>query len=113
MKTMDEEYNRTTKKMADAVMEYASQFVARSFLDEYQRAESNLTNVFIPEDFDKRVYKKISQLPRRQRGWGKRLVRNIVVLFLTFFLLFCVGTTGVVLFSESLRSGLILTILGG
>ena len=87
MKTMDEEYNRTTKKMADAVMEYASQFVARSFLDEYQRAEQNLANVFIPEEFDKRVYKKISGLPRRQRGWRKRLARNIAILILTIFLL--------------------------
>ena len=113
MKTMDEEYNRTTKKMADAVMEYAAQFVARSYLDEYQRAEANLSNVFIPESFDKEIYKKISKLPRRQQGWGKRMIRNAVAAILTAFLIFCVGVTGVVFFSESLRSGLILTVLGG
>lgn len=113
MRTMDEEYNRTTKKMADAVMEYASQFVARGFLDEYMRADAARANVFVPESLDEAINQKISQLPRRQKGWIRRLVRKIALGILGVFVLFCVGITGFVLFSEPLRNDLILTIFGG
>ncbi len=83
MKTFDEEYKKTSQKMADIVLEYAAQFIAEDYLEEYRRAKKRPRTVSVPRELDDRLYQKIDKL-EKQEGYQrkfrhfKRTVRNIV-----------------------------------
>ncbi|WP_324824522.1 hypothetical protein [Sinanaerobacter sp. ZZT-01] len=83
MKTFDEEYKKTSQKMSDVVLEYAAQFIAEDYLEEYRRAKRRPRAVFIPRELDDRLYQKIDKLEKReiyQRKFRllKQTIRHIV-----------------------------------
>ena len=103
MRAFEDEYNQTTKKMADTVMEYAAQFVARGYLDEYKKAAEDPHGEFVPGKFDEMIYKKISKEMKWYSGRYPRLIKRTVLGVLTAVFICCLGLTIFAFATESIR----------
>lgn len=110
MKMFDEEYNRTTQKMADMVMEYASQYAARSYLDEYEKAEQDKNGAFVSHEFDEKMYKLILREVKWESGLIWRITAKVLKVIAGLLLFFCVIFTLYVLLNEPLREMLLSLI---
>lgn len=83
MKTFDEEYKKTSQKMADVVLEYAAQFIAEDYLEEYRRAKKRPHTIFVPKELDDKLYQKIDKLEKREISQRKlrlfkKAIKNII-----------------------------------
>lgn len=71
MAIFQEEYFNTTQKMGASVMEYAAQFIAQDFLEEYREAQEQKDGAYVPVTFDQEmdaVLKKGDAAMKRQGG---------------------------------------------
>lgn len=108
----DNEHNRTTQKMADTVMEYASQFVARGYLDEYDKAQKDTAGAYLSGEFDDNMYRLILKEVKWQSGRIWRITSKLVRLIVAVLLTFCVAFTAFVLLSPVMREALVSLIKG-
>lgn len=99
----DEEYNRTTQKMADTAMEYAAQFVARSYLDEYKKAADDVRGAFVPAQFDEKMYKRISKEARKASSPLLQKLKTGCRIAISFVFLLCLAFTIFIFAAEPLR----------
>lgn len=82
----DEEYRKTSQKMADVVLEYAAQFIAEDYLEEYRRAKKRPHMNFVPKELDDKLYDKIDKLEkqdifqRKMRNYKKKIKSTIFVI---------------------------------
>jgi hypothetical protein len=97
---------RTSEKMSDLVMEYVSQFIARDFLENYEKAAEEGREdytTYLPKEFDEKIYRKITRLIRKNTGQNRRIMGLVVGLFALFICSCCVAFTVMVLLNEGLR----------
>lgn len=77
MAIFHEEYFNTTEKMGDSVMEYAAQFIAQDFLEEYRSAQGQKNGAYVPVSFDQEmdpILKKGAAAVKRRSGKNLRTV---------------------------------------
>ena len=112
MATFDNEQEKTAGKMSDLVMEYASQFIARDYLESYERVmEDEERFEFVPAEFDDKIYKRIGKLIRKKTGYRFRVFRLVANLVLVLICASCIAFTALVLLTSTLRME-ILEMLG-
>ena len=107
---------KTSEKMSDLVMEYVSQFIARDFLETYERAaeEGRLeTASLLPAEFDDRIYKKITKLAKRRTGREIKPLRGLAFFAAAAVCLACVAFTAFVLLSGGLREEVLNIFFSG
>ena len=110
MATFGEEQEKTSGKMSDLVMEYVSQFIARDFLEAYERARSEERYEFVPAEFDEKIYKKISKLNRKKTGQNIKLIRLILLLAIAAVCAVCIFFTAMVLSNSMVRDEVLQTV---
>lgn len=112
MMNFDEEYNRTTQKMADTVMEYASQFVARGYLDDYEKAASDVAGAYLSKEFDDEMYKLILKEVKWRSGRIWRIGKKVLLALCGVLIVFCGAITMYVLLNGELREMLLAALKG-
>jgi len=103
MSTFNAEQIKTSEKMSDLVMEYVSQFIARDFLEVYERAGAESSGEFVPAEFDDKMYKKITKIIRKNTGHNIKMLRLAIFLFTMLICAVCVIFTVTVLMHDTLR----------
>ena len=107
MSAFSAEQIKTSEKMSDLVMEYASQYIAEDFLEVYEKASEKslaIPEVFVPPDFDEKIYKKIAGAVRRNTGRSTGALRSAVRFVAMAIGVLCAAFTAAVWASETLRS---------
>jgi len=107
----DQAQEKTAGKMSDLVMEYVSQYVAREYLEAYERVMTEERFDFVPGSFDDKIYKKISKHIRKKTGRNKKTLRSVLYFIISLICISCISFTVAVLMHESLRLE-ILSLLG-
>lgn len=100
MAIFQEEYFNTTEKMGASVMEYAAQFIAQDFLEEYRDAQEQKEGSYVPVAFDQEmdsVLKKGDAAVKRRGGRNLRTVLKGVALA-------WVGVTGLFFVASILKA---------
>lgn len=111
MASLDNEQEKTAGKMSDLVMEYVSQFIARDYLEAYERIVKEERCEFVPPEFDEKIYKKITKLIRKKTGYNIKLLRNLIYVIVALVCAACVAFTLFVMLSDAPRHE-ILTFIG-
>lgn len=104
MATFNAEQEKTSGKMSDLVMEYVSQFIARDYLEAYERAVKDERFEFVPSEFDESIYKKITKLARKNTKQNVRILRLIIFIAAALICAACVAFTIFVLSDGALRN---------
>jgi len=102
---------KTAGKMSDLVMESVSQFIARDYLEAYDRIMKEERYEFVPAEFDDKIYKKIGNLIRKKTGYSNSLFRKTMKVIAAAISLSCIGFTVAVLANDVLRQE-IFSIVG-
>jgi len=110
MSTFNAEQMKTSEKMSDLVMEHVSQFIARDFLDAYEKAGAKNSKEFVPSEFDDKIYKKITRIAKKNTGHSLKTLRLAIFLFAALTGALCVLFTAAVLMHDGLRSEIISII---
>ena len=114
MSAFDTEQMRTSEKISDMVMEYVSQFIARDFHEFYERAcdgGAADTTPVIPEEFDEKIYKKITKLIKKRTGYNVRAVRLIFGFTAVAVCIICIVFTVMTLMNCVLRTEILDMVL--
>ena len=107
MSTFNAEQIKTSEKMSDLVMEYVSQFIARDFLEVYERVGAESSGEFVPAEFDDKMYKKITKIIRKNTGQNIKTLRFVIFLFTIVVCALCVIFTVMVLMHDMLRGEIV------
>jgi len=110
MSIFNAEQIETSEKMSDLVMEHVSQFVARDFLEAYERAGAKNSKDFVPSEFDDKIYKKITKIVRKKTGHNIKTLRLAMFLFASLISALCILFTVMVLMHDGLRNEIISII---
>jgi hypothetical protein len=97
--------------MSDLVMEYVSQFIARDFLEAYEKASGSSPKEFVPPEFDDIIYKKITKAIRKNMGQNIKTLRFIMFLAAALICTLSITFTALVLLQDTLRSEIFDIIL--
>ena len=103
MASFDHIKEKTAGKMSDLVMEYVSQFIARDYLEAYERAIKEARCEFVPPEFDEKIYKKITKLVRKKTGYHIKVFRIIVYVIAAVLCALSILFTAFVLTDSALR----------
>ena len=103
MASFDHTKEKTAGKMADLVMEYVSQFIARDYLEAYERTMNEERYEFVPSEFDEKIYKTITKLIRKKTRYKLKILRNIAGAVIAFLCILCVAFTIFVMLNSPLR----------
>lgn len=104
MATFNAQQEKTSGKMADLVMEYVSQFIARDYLEAYEQANRDERDEFVPAGFDEAVYKGITKLVRKTTKQNVKIIRFIIFLTMGLICAACIAFTIFVLSDSALRN---------
>jgi len=103
MASFENEQGKTAGKMSDLVMESISQYIARDFLEAYEKGQKEDIYEYAPAEFDEKIYKKIAKLMRKKTGSSKKLFRKTALIIAAAVSLFCIAFTIAVLSNNALR----------
>jgi len=103
MASFDQEQMKTAGKMSDLIMETVSQFIARDYLEAYEKVIREERFDFVPAEFDDKVYKKIAKQVRKKTGPDKKIFRLVLKIFAAAISVSCIAFTIAVLANEALR----------
>lgn len=78
MAVFKEEYFKSTEKMADAVMEYAAQFIAQDYLEEYKKADEDTAGDFVPVLFDAEMEPILKKAAARSGGYRLKALKRVM-----------------------------------
>jgi len=109
MASFDQEKMKTAGKMSDLVMETASQFIARDFLEAYERVLREERFDFVPAEFDDKIYKKIAKSIRKKTETKINLFRLMVKIIVAAVCVSSLAFTIAVLLNETLRHEIFTT----
>ena len=111
MSTFNAEQIKTSEKMSDLVMEYVSLFIARDFLETYEKANETGHEQFVPPEFDEKIYKKIAKTVRKTTGQNAKVVRKGFSILISAIGVLCAVFTAFVMLHESMRNEVIAAVL--
>jgi len=80
MASFIEEKYKISEKMADLVMEYASWYLAREYLEAYENAKDDALGEFVPAAFDDKIYKRVLRQMKIKTGRSSRAFRILRIL---------------------------------
>ena len=103
MASFDIEQEKTAGKMSDLVMENVSQFIARDYLEAYERVMKEERFEFVPSEFDEKIYKKITRLIRKKTGYTNKIFRFIIYIIVALICAACIAFTLFVMINGALR----------
>jgi hypothetical protein len=110
MTAFDIEQIKTSGKMADLVMEYVSQFIARDYFEAYERATEtgkDALPLLTPIEYDEKIYKKLTKLVKNNTRYKTKPLRSALKFFTALLCVFCLAFTLFVLSNDALRGGVI------
>lgn len=109
MATFDEESRRTTQKLSDVALEYAAQFIAEEYLEEYGKSHRKRRPLIVPKSVDDRLYEVIDKMEKIEKKYQNkhRVFQRIRTLI---FAVGCVAivTLGFVLSVSGVREALLV-----
>jgi len=103
MASFDHIQGKTAGKMSDLVMEYVSQFIARDYLEAYERAMKEASYEFVPPEFDEKIYKKITKLIRKKTGYNVKIFRIIIYVVVGVLCALSIAFAVFILMNSALR----------
>jgi len=103
MASFDQVQEKTAGKMSDLVMEYVSQFIAKDYLEAYDRVSTEERFEFVPSEFDEKIYKKITKLIRKKTGYKIKVLRSIIYIIVALVCALCIAFTLFVLLNDVFR----------
>ena len=97
------EQGKTSGKMSDLVLEYVSQFIARDYFENYEKASGPDQHNYVPTSLDEKIYRNIACLFRKKTGQNAKLLRGLIFSAAAAVCVACIIFTAAVLLNNSLR----------